>query len=96
MSLVGGAGSGLLIMFLEESFSSAAAKGLLASATRYAVILAALPSLLVVIMGRRWLESGKLMPAGVVALLSATMLVVYILRISSLKPAVTGPGVKDE
>ena len=83
-SLVAGGMSGVAVLALEYLFSSsAAARGSTAIAMAELVVSGALTY----VMSQRYANSGKFMPAGLVAILSGLMSVFYSLRLYSLMGA---------
>jgi len=77
-SLIGGAGSGLVVAALEYAAARGSPSPDVASALSGAQVLVA--SGLAYTMGSRFANGGKFMPAGLVASMSAVMVLVFAAR----------------
>ncbi|KAJ8483628.1 hypothetical protein OPV22_016113 [Ensete ventricosum] len=86
-SLAGGAGSGLVLLlagFVSLKAFEKRRNSYLALGLETACALA-----LTFVMGKRYLETSKIMPAGVVAILSALMSLFYLYKIATGVCAIT-------
>lgn len=82
-SLAGGAGSGLIVAGLEYAAARGGGSPDVLSALSAAQVLVA--SGLAYTMGSRFANSGKFMPAGLVATMSAAMVLVFASRALQLR-----------
>ena len=74
-SLIAGGGSGVVVVLLESAYDGGSNGSVLVP-----LLQTSLSGLLAYTMGGRWASSGKMMPAGLVTLLSAAMLLLYAAR----------------
>ncbi len=94
---IAGAAKGSLVSLLAAGASAALVLGLEASgprsrwATAAAVGQLSIATALLVVMARRYAASGKVMPAGLTAVLSGVALLAYASRVSGLLTA-AGPA----
>ena len=84
MASLAAAGGAAVVLGGLEAIAAQKPWVALASGAQAAVALG-----LTALMGDRFARSGKLMPAGLVAGLSAAMLIVYVLRVSAASAAKT-------
>ncbi|KAK9905930.1 hypothetical protein WJX75_009134 [Coccomyxa subellipsoidea] len=86
-SLLGGVGSGLALGLAAQTSLNQYHQGKLCKpATFVSLVIAAS---LTAIMYKRFLATGKFMPAGLVALLSSAMTVFYVWNLLAMKPPST-------
>ena len=79
-SLVAGGGSGLAIVATEALLAGGVAAG--GARTVVEAVQLTLAGALAYVMGQRFARSGKFMPAGMVATLSAALAVAYAARLA--------------
>lgn len=81
-SLVAGGGSGLAVLVSEAVLAGGLAAAGSGARTVVEVAQLALAGMLTYVMGNRFAASGKFMPAGMVAALSAALAVAYAARLA--------------
>ena len=77
-SLVAGGGSGLLLLLLGVQSLKSWKTGKKGASTPFTAASAGVAGMLTFVMGKRYLASGAIFPAGIVAGMSAVMLLFYI------------------
>ena len=82
-SLAAGGGSGLLLLLLGVLSLRAWKTGVKGASAPYTAASAGVAALLTAIMGKKYLATRALMPPGVVAGLSAAMLLFYLYNLLS-------------
>lgn len=89
-SLLGGLGSAAVLALCAQQSLNAYHQGKLC---KWATAVSLLVSLLLsVVMGLRWHKTGKVMPAGVIFVISAAMTIFYIWNLQHFKEPLTKPA----
>ncbi|BDA47731.1 probable transmembrane protein 14C [Coccomyxa sp. Obi] len=83
-SLLGGVGSGLALGLAAQTSLNQYHQGKLCKPATFASLL--ISASLTAVMYKRFLTTGKFMPAGMVALMSALMTVFYVWNLLAMKP----------